>query len=191
MFKKDYCKNTLHSSTSSLSIASSKIKSAWSQLSGLFTHIKSNGSTSPSSSSFTLASSTFTTNQHRTVTSSRNTSLSTPPSSSFTSRSSSGSKHTRKKKWIERNNAVSDITVPPFSPTYCKPNEFPYSNFYVKLPNGKWMIRYRSGDRDILGTDVFDDFVTPCWRLMYPLSLSFKTTIGVKLTLVTSRSGGV
>lgn len=51
------------------------------------------------------------------------------------------------------------LVLPPFSPTYCKANEFPYSNFYVKLPNGKWMIRYRSGNRDILGTDEFEGYM--------------------------------
>lgn len=51
------------------------------------------------------------------------------------------------------------LVLPPFSPTYCKKNEFPYSNFYVKLPNGKWMIRYRSGNRDILGTEEFEGYM--------------------------------
>lgn len=52
-----------------------------------------------------------------------------------------------------------NMVIPPFSPTYCRPNEFPYSNFYVKLPNGKWMVRYRSGNRDILGTDEFEGYM--------------------------------
>lgn len=30
---------------------------------------------------------------------------------------------------------------------------FAYSNFYLKLPNGSWMLRYRTGDRKILGTE--------------------------------------
>lgn len=51
------------------------------------------------------------------------------------------------------------LVLPPFSPTYCKANEFPYSNFYMKLPNGKWMIRYRSGNRDILGTEEFEGYM--------------------------------
>ncbi|KAI8358486.1 hypothetical protein EDC96DRAFT_576476 [Choanephora cucurbitarum] len=51
------------------------------------------------------------------------------------------------------------IVIPPFSPTYCKPNEFPYSNFYVKLPNGNWMVRYRSGNRKILGTDELEGYL--------------------------------
>lgn len=51
------------------------------------------------------------------------------------------------------------FVIPPYSPTYLKANEFPYSNFYVKLPNGKWMVRYRSGNRDILGTDEFEGYM--------------------------------
>jgi hypothetical protein len=54
---------------------------------------------------------------------------------------------------------LQQFVIPPFSPTYCKANEFPYSNFYVKLPNGKWMVRYRSGNRDILGTDEFEGYM--------------------------------
>jgi hypothetical protein len=59
----------------------------------------------------------------------------------------------------ERNSSPSKMIIPPYSPTYCRPNEFPYSNFYVKLPNGNWMIRYRSGNRDILGTDEFEGYL--------------------------------
>ncbi|KAI8883267.1 hypothetical protein K501DRAFT_250006 [Backusella circina FSU 941] len=59
----------------------------------------------------------------------------------------------------ERSASPSTMILPPFSPTYCRPNEFPYSNFYVKLPNGNWMIRYRSGNRDILGTDEFEGYL--------------------------------
>jgi hypothetical protein len=46
--------------------------------------------------------------------------------------------------------------IPPYSPTYCQPDSFPYSNFYVKLPDGRWMVRFRDGNRDILRTDVID-----------------------------------
>ncbi|SAM08228.1 hypothetical protein [Absidia glauca] len=46
--------------------------------------------------------------------------------------------------------------IPPYSPTYCQPDCFPYSNFYVKLPDGRWMVRFRDGNRDILRTDVID-----------------------------------
>ncbi|ORZ16951.1 hypothetical protein BCR42DRAFT_391769 [Absidia repens] len=46
------------------------------------------------------------------------------------------------------------LIVPPFSPTYCRPNHFPYSNFYIKLPDNRWMIRFRDGNRNILRTDI-------------------------------------
>jgi hypothetical protein len=66
----------------------------------------------------------------------------------------------RKKKLIVVDDQQrSSMMIPPYSPTYCRPNEFPYSNFYVKLPNGKWMVRYRSGNRDILGTDEFEGYM--------------------------------
>ncbi|KAF7723291.1 hypothetical protein EC973_002137 [Apophysomyces ossiformis] len=55
--------------------------------------------------------------------------------------------------------STSTVMIPPYSPTYCKPNEFPYSNFYVKLPDGKWMIRYRDGNRNILRTDVCEEYL--------------------------------
>ncbi|KAI7857001.1 hypothetical protein BDC45DRAFT_501484 [Circinella umbellata] len=51
------------------------------------------------------------------------------------------------------------FAVPPYSPTYCKANEFPYSNFYVKLPDGRYMIRYRSGNREILGTEIIEGYM--------------------------------
>lgn len=51
------------------------------------------------------------------------------------------------------------MMIPPFSPTYCKTNEFPYSNFYSKLPDGRWMIRYRDGNRDILRTDIMEGYM--------------------------------
>ncbi|KAI8994882.1 hypothetical protein BDB01DRAFT_774433, partial [Pilobolus umbonatus] len=54
---------------------------------------------------------------------------------------------------------VPQLLIPPYSPTYCRPNQFPYSNFYSKLPNGKWMLRYRSGDRNILGTDELEGYL--------------------------------
>lgn len=51
------------------------------------------------------------------------------------------------------------MMIPPFSPTYCKSNEFPYSNFYSKLPDGRWMVRYRDGNRDILRTDIMEGYM--------------------------------
>lgn len=55
------------------------------------------------------------------------------------------------------------FAIPPYSPTYCKDNEFPYSNFYVRLPNGDYMVRYRSGNRDILGTEIIAGYMI--WSL--------------------------
>lgn len=48
------------------------------------------------------------------------------------------------------------LLIPPFSPTYCQPNSFSYSNFYIKLPNDRWMIRFRDGNRGILRTDFIN-----------------------------------
>ncbi|ORX44009.1 hypothetical protein DM01DRAFT_1349855 [Hesseltinella vesiculosa] len=82
--------------------------------------------------------------------------------SSYRSRESPTQLHhhrLRKKQWVEPDTALTGVAIPPYSPTYCKPNEFPYSNFYIKLPNGKWMVRYRSGQRDILGTDEIEGYL--------------------------------
>ncbi|KAI8082553.1 uncharacterized protein B0P05DRAFT_537492 [Gilbertella persicaria] len=80
--------------------------------------------------------------------------------STSSDQSQTSSKTRYRKKYTVEDTSVSPIMkIPPFSPTYCRPNEFPYSNFYVKLPNGKWMIRYRSGNRDILGTDEFESYL--------------------------------
>lgn len=68
-------------------------------------------------------------------------------------------KRRRKARKEQALSSDTHLVLPPFSPTYCKKNEFPYSNFYVKLPNGKWMIRYRSGNRDILGTEEFEGYM--------------------------------
>ncbi|KAI8886092.1 hypothetical protein K501DRAFT_178564 [Backusella circina FSU 941] len=83
-------------------------------------------------------------------------------SSRRTSTSSSCSTCSRRLKRQANSNisvVQSEISIPPFSPTYSRPNEFPYSNFYVKLPSGRWMVRYRSGNRDILGTDEFEGYL--------------------------------
>lgn len=55
--------------------------------------------------------------------------------------------------------SATTMVIPPFSPTYCKANEFPYSNFYVKLPDGRWMVRYRDGNREILRTDIMEGYM--------------------------------
>ncbi|KAI9304401.1 hypothetical protein BJ944DRAFT_266902, partial [Cunninghamella echinulata] len=51
------------------------------------------------------------------------------------------------------------ILIPPYSPTYCKEGCFPYSNFYLKLPNGKYLLRYRDGNRGFLRTDIIDGYL--------------------------------
>lgn len=72
-------------------------------------------------------------------------------------RSSSHRRH--RKPLVVHEEPASQMLIPPFSPTYCKSNEFPYSNFYVKLPDGRWMIRYRDGNRDILRTDIMEGYM--------------------------------
>ncbi|KAL0079825.1 hypothetical protein J3Q64DRAFT_1256988 [Phycomyces blakesleeanus] len=68
-------------------------------------------------------------------------------------------KRQRKQLKEDANQTSTTVIVPPYSPTYCKPNEFPYSNFYVQLPDGTWMVRYRTGDRDILRTDAIESYM--------------------------------
>lgn len=90
----------------------------------------------------------------------RLSSLSNKSSTSFTS--SEMSRPSQKRKRLireEEQQNPNGLKLPPFSPTYCKSDEFPYSNFYVKLPDGKWMIKYRSGNRDNLGTDVLEGYM--------------------------------
>lgn len=71
------------------------------------------------------------------------------------------SEHRRQRKQLVDHTDCSTppMMIPPFSPTYCKTNEFPYSNFYSKLPDGRWMIRYRDGNRDILRTDIMEGYM--------------------------------
>jgi hypothetical protein len=78
-------------------------------------------------------------------------------SSVKTDRSSSQRRH--RKQLVNNEAASPPMMIPPFSPTYCKTNEFPYSNFYVKLPDGRWMVRYRDGNRDILRTDIMEGYL--------------------------------
>ncbi|CAO3668024.1 unnamed protein product [Umbelopsis ramanniana] len=75
------------------------------------------------------------------------------------STSTHSSKRYARKHFIHREETVPAHKIPPYSPTGAWNGKFPYSNFYVRLPNGKWMIRYRSGDRDILGTDEFEGYM--------------------------------
>ncbi|KAI9279879.1 hypothetical protein BY458DRAFT_501934 [Sporodiniella umbellata] len=81
--------------------------------------------------------------------------LSTTQSTDFDSHST----QRRHRKQLVHQEEASGFVVPPFSPTYLKSNEFPYSNFYVKLPDGRWMVRYRDGNRDILRTDFMDGYL--------------------------------
>ncbi|KAG2188011.1 hypothetical protein INT44_000762 [Umbelopsis vinacea] len=80
-------------------------------------------------------------------------------SAAETSNSSHSSKRYARKHFVHREETVPAHKIPPYSPTGAWNGKFPYSNFYVRLPNGKWMIRYRSGDRDILGTDEFEGYM--------------------------------
>lgn len=84
--------------------------------------------------------------------------------SSTSSRSSASDEtfrthHGHKKRLVHTEDSVPPHMIPPYSPTGAWNGKFPYSNFYVRLPDGKWMIRYRTGDRDILGTDVFESYM--------------------------------
>ncbi|CAO3700920.1 unnamed protein product [Rhizopus stolonifer] len=83
------------------------------------------------------------------------TSLSSTRSADFDSHST----QRRQRKQLVHQEESSGFIIPPFSPTYLKSNEFPYSNFYVKLPDGRWMVRYRDGNRDILRTDFVDGYL--------------------------------
>lgn len=128
-----------HDNNSILSNDSSTLKSVWNRLSHLFQTAEDSN--------------------RRLSTSSNESDLSTRSSCSIERRT-----HNRRKKVLvdgynNSGSIASTLVIPPFSPTYCKANEFPYSNFYVKLPNGKWMVRYRSGNRDILGTDEFEGYM--------------------------------
>jgi hypothetical protein len=55
--------------------------------------------------------------------------------------------------------SVSSMDDMPSTPKQHHPHDsFAYSNFYLKLPNGKWMLRYRTGDRKILGTEEISSY---------------------------------
>ncbi|KAI8096469.1 uncharacterized protein BX664DRAFT_355829 [Halteromyces radiatus] len=155
-------RNTMISAYSSSSQTSIRIKLIWRQVSNVFRNSSGKRSSVMNSNRTSSSAAESAPVSALSLSSSSSSSLSTRSSmetSPNTSRANQRHHHVRKKQWIDRNSAISDITIPPFSPTYCKPNEFPYSNFYIKLPNGKWMVRYRSGNRDILRTDQFEDDV--------------------------------
>ncbi|CEJ04653.1 hypothetical protein RMCBS344292_18608 [Rhizopus microsporus] len=145
-----YINKMLNYSKNTSSCSSTKSHdSIWRKVGKLF-HPKCKSSSSSTSSSSTH-SSTF---SHRGNESS--STLSTMKSGEFDSQSS----HTkRQRKQYVYQEEPSQLIIPPFSPTYLKANEFPYSNFYVKLPDGRWMVRYRDGNRDILRTDFVEGYL--------------------------------
>lgn len=86
-------------------------------------------------------------------------SMSETSNSTRSSFSDDRARTTGRKRLVHTEDSVPAHMIPPYSPTGAWNGKFPYSNFYVRLPNGKWMIRYRSGDRDILGTDEFEGYM--------------------------------
>ncbi|CAO3650011.1 unnamed protein product [Cunninghamella echinulata] len=168
--------NTICSSISSKSSTSQSIKFVWKQLSALFQHkrasissLTSTFSSTSSVSSSSVAEKTITSplppsslnNKYQTenkIDHQLNTIKSPSISRKYNNQKRMNS-HRHKNKAIERENDIPHVTVPPFSPTYCKPNEFPYSNFYIKLPNGNFLIRYRDGNRNILGSDEIQGYL--------------------------------
>ncbi|CAO3702625.1 unnamed protein product [Rhizopus stolonifer] len=80
-------------------------------------------------------------------------------SSTISTKSVDFDSHRKQRKQLVHHQEPSSLIIPPFSPTYLKTNEFPYSNFYVKLPDGRWMVRYRDGNRDILRTDFVEGYL--------------------------------
>ncbi|KAI7904452.1 uncharacterized protein BX663DRAFT_505092 [Cokeromyces recurvatus] len=133
--------------------------SFWSKISQLFrsyhhSHHSSRSSRRSSySSKYSSAFSRQTTGHYS------NTTLSDMSVQTIDTNHSSSQKRSRKQLVNHVDNSVPQMIIPPFSPTYCKENEFPYSNFYVKLPDGRWMIRYRDGNRDILRTDIVEGYM--------------------------------
>ncbi|KAI8364456.1 hypothetical protein EDC96DRAFT_558657 [Choanephora cucurbitarum] len=137
-----------HSRTSSISSRNSSIKSSrsfWSKISKLFHRSRSTSNDSVDTFNQTNDNYSSTTLSEASV---------------KTTDDDSQSSHRRQRKQLVYNdNPSPQLMIPPFSPTYLKQNEFPYSNFYVKLPDGRWMIRYRDGNRDILRTDFMEGYL--------------------------------
>ncbi|KAI8992655.1 hypothetical protein BDB01DRAFT_779194, partial [Pilobolus umbonatus] len=132
-----------HSSISSSNCSSNRSShSIWYKISSLF-HTRSRSSTR--SSKYCQQSSS-------------SLSLSDESIRSDTDMHSITRRHRKQLKQLD-DSPYTSIVIPPFSPTYCKTNEFPYSNFYVKLPDGRWMVRYRDGNRDILRTDIIEGYM--------------------------------
>lgn len=148
-------------STSSLSDSSSSI---WTRFSTIFHKRRSKRHRHPthSSTSFCTCTSSSSITQATTSTTSSTTlpddSIYEPVTSCPTSTTTPTTETKDATAPLSGNNK-SLFAVPPYSPTYCKANEFPYSNFYVKLPDGRYMIRYRSGNREILGTEIIEGYM--------------------------------
>ncbi|KAI9257584.1 hypothetical protein EDC94DRAFT_614873 [Helicostylum pulchrum] len=137
---------TRHQSTSSSHCSSSKSsRSIWSKISDLFHHSKRRDSRRRQSATTDSSRSTLSEESVKTVDDSMD-------------RNSSQRRH-RKQLVNHADYGSPQMMIPPFSPTYLKTNEFPYSNFYSKLPDGRWMIRYRDGNRDILRTDIMEGYM--------------------------------
>jgi hypothetical protein len=119
-------------------------RSVWSKISKIF-HSRSRSSSQSSTSSRRISGNYSTSN------------LSQVSSKSDSDSSSSHRRHT--KQLVHADEGSPQMMIPPFSPTYLKANEFPYSNFYMKLPDGRWMVRYRDGNRDILRTDIMEGYM--------------------------------
>ncbi|KAG2236877.1 hypothetical protein INT48_002690 [Thamnidium elegans] len=137
---------TRHNSTSSSHCSSTKSsRSIWSKISDLFHHSKRRNSRRQSAT---------TDSSHSTLSEESVKTVETVD----IDRNSSQRRH-RKQLVNHADYGSPQMMIPPFSPTYCKTNEFPYSNFYSKLPDGRWMIRYRDGNRDILRTDIMEGYM--------------------------------
>ncbi|GAA5801034.1 hypothetical protein HPULCUR_006476 [Helicostylum pulchrum] len=137
---------TRHQSTSSSHCSSSKSsRSIWSKISDLFHYSKRRDSRRRQSATTDSSRSTLSEESVKTVDDSMD-------------RNSSQRRH-RKQLVNHADYGSPQMMIPPFSPTYLKTNEFPYSNFYSKLPDGRWMIRYRDGNRDILRTDIMEGYM--------------------------------
>lgn len=130
-----------HSISSSHCSSTKSSSSIWSKISNLFHHSRSCKHSSEFSQADNYSNSTLSATSVKTADLDHHTS------------------QRRHRKQLVNNDVASPPMLPPFSPTYCKTNEFPYSNFYVKLPDGRWMVRYRDGNRDILRTDIMEGYL--------------------------------
>lgn len=140
-----------HQSTSSSRCSStSSSRSIWSKISHLFHHSRRNSTSSSTNSREHSVNEIQSNSEHGSRSTLSDASVKTVETQD----------HRRhRKQLIDSDCSTPPMMIPPFSPTYCKNNEFPYSNFYSKLPDGRWMIRYRDGNRDILRTDIMEGYL--------------------------------